>query len=74
MPYAEAGTIHDADAHIVETPDWLFEYADPDVRPRLKPLYVSTVKPGEDDLIEHYRKQHSDPEFRSQVEAEIMLR
>ncbi|MBV8693161.1 MAG: amidohydrolase family protein [Actinobacteria bacterium] len=74
MPYAEAGTIHDADAHIVETPDWLFEYADPDVRPRLKPLYVSTVKPGEDDLIEHYRKQHTDAEFRAQDEAEIMLR
>jgi predicted TIM-barrel fold metal-dependent hydrolase len=74
MPYAEAGTIHDADAHIVETPDWLFPFADPGVRSQLKPLYVSTVKPGEDDLIDHYRKQHGDPEFRSQDEAEIMLR
>lgn len=75
MPYAPAGTtIHDADAHVVETPDFFFAFADPDIRPRLKPLYVSSVKPGDDDLIEHYRKQHSDPDFRAQDEAEIMLR
>jgi len=30
--------IHDADAHIFETADWLIRYADPDERPRLKPL------------------------------------
>ena len=66
--------IHDADAHVVETPDFFMEFADPDVRPKLKPLYVSTVKPGEDDMIDHYRKQHADPEFRAQDEAEIMLR
>ena len=73
MPYA-TGLIHDADAHIVETPDWLFPYADPGLRSQLKPLYVSSVKPGEDDLIDHYRQKHQDPEFRSQDEAEIMLR
>ena len=28
----------------------------------LEPLYLSSVKPGEDDLIEHYRKQHEDPD------------
>jgi predicted TIM-barrel fold metal-dependent hydrolase len=75
MPYAPAGTtIHDADSHVVETPDFFFEFADPDVREKLQPLYVNTVKPGEDNLIEHYRKQHADAEFRSLDEAEIMLR
>ncbi|MGH9013745.1 MAG: amidohydrolase family protein [Acidimicrobiia bacterium] len=66
--------IHDADSHVVETPDWLVAYADPDVRDRLKPLYVSSVKPGEDELIEHYRKQHADPEFRARDADEIWLR
>jgi uncharacterized protein len=66
--------IHDADSHVVETPDWLVAYADPDVRDRLKPLYVSSVKPGDDELIEHYRKQHADPEFRARDADEIWLR
>src|SRR3954466_16004855 len=75
MPYAPAGSvIHDADAHVVETPDFFFDFADPDVRERLQPLYVSTVKPGEEGFIEELRRQHRDPEFRARDEAEIMLR
>src|SRR5688572_877990 len=75
MPYAEGrGVVHDADAHVVETPDWFTEYADPDIADRLQPLYVSTVAPGEDDMIEQFRKRHADPEFRAQDADEIMLR
>jgi len=74
MPYVEGRTIHDADSHIVETPDWFFAHADPGIRERLEPLYVSTVKPGEQDLIEHYRQRHGDADYRAGDEAEIMLR
>jgi predicted TIM-barrel fold metal-dependent hydrolase len=75
MPYVPDGqVIHDADAHVVETPDWFAAFADPDIAERLELLYVSTVQPGEDDLIEHYRKRHADPEFRADDAAEIMLR
>jgi predicted TIM-barrel fold metal-dependent hydrolase len=74
MPYVEGRTIHDADSHVVETPDWFFPYADPDVRDRLEPLYVSTVKPGEDDLIDHYRQRHSDAQYRAEDADQIMLR
>ena len=74
MPYAHGRTIHDADAHVVETPDWFVPFADPSIRDRLEPLYVSSVRPGEDDLIEHYRARHADPAFRARDEAEIMLR
>jgi predicted TIM-barrel fold metal-dependent hydrolase len=74
VSYAEDRVIHDADSHIVEKPDWFSEYADPGVRDRLPPIYVATVAPGEDDLIEHYTKQHRDPEFRARDAEEIMLR
>jgi predicted TIM-barrel fold metal-dependent hydrolase len=74
MAYAEGRTYHDADAHIMETPDWVVPYADPGVRERLRPLYVSTVKPGEADLIEVMRRKHADPAERPRAEAEIMLR
>ena len=47
MPYVEGRTVHDADAHIMEPPDWLFSYADPGVRERLKPIFVASVKPGD---------------------------
>jgi uncharacterized protein len=74
-PYAPPGrTYHDADSHVMETPDWIVPYADPGVRERLRPLYVSTVKPGEEDLIEVVRRKHGDARERPKFEAEIMLR
>lgn len=74
MPYAGDRSIHDADAHIVETPDWLEPYADPDTRPKLKPIYVSTVKPGEENHIDTIRERRNDPADRAKGEAELMLR
>ena len=74
MAYAEGRIYHDADSHIMETPDWIVSYADPDVRPRPRPLHVRTVKPGEEDLIEVVRRRHADPAERPRFEAEIMLR
>ncbi len=74
MPYAEGRLIHDADSHIVETPDWLEPYADPAIRPHLKPVYVSTVKPGEENHIDTMRRRRLDPADRAKGETEIMLR
>jgi predicted TIM-barrel fold metal-dependent hydrolase len=74
VPYAEGRVYHDADSHVMETPDWLVPFADPPVRARLKPLFVATVKPGEESFIEELRRRHGDPDYRSRDEAEIMLR
>ncbi len=74
MPYAEGRTYHDADSHVMETPDWLLPYADPGIRERMQPLYVSTVKPGEESFIDELRRRHAEPEYRAREEAEIMLR
>jgi predicted TIM-barrel fold metal-dependent hydrolase len=73
MPYAHR-PIHDADAHVMETPDWLHLHADPGIRDRLPPIYVSTVKPGEERLIDQFRARHADPTYRAEDEAQIMLR
>ena len=54
MPYAHRA-MHDADAHVMETPDWLEPFTDPGIREKLPPVYVSTVKPGEDRLIDRFR-------------------
>jgi predicted TIM-barrel fold metal-dependent hydrolase len=37
MPYATGRTYYDADSHVMEPADWLKDYADPDIRDRLKP-------------------------------------
>ena len=37
MPYASGRVYFDADSHVMEPADWIIPYADPDIRPRLKP-------------------------------------
>jgi predicted TIM-barrel fold metal-dependent hydrolase len=74
VPYIENRSVHDADAHVVETPDWLHAFADPAVRGRLPQLYLATVRPGEETLIESMRRRHTDPAYRARDEQEIMLR
>jgi predicted TIM-barrel fold metal-dependent hydrolase len=72
MPYAHR-TIHDADAHFMETPSWFHEFADADVRDKL-PQIMFTVAPGEGDLIEHHRELHADPGYRADDESKLLLR
>ncbi|MFI5307518.1 MAG: amidohydrolase family protein [Polyangiales bacterium] len=74
MPYATGRIFHDADSHIMETPEFLRPFADPDVRAKMRPLYLSTVAPGEETFIDKLARAHRDPEYRAQDEAEIMLR
>jgi predicted TIM-barrel fold metal-dependent hydrolase len=73
MAYAHR-PIHDADAHVMETPDWLVAHADPGVREKLPPIYVATVRPGEERMIDTFRARHADPAYRAQDAEQILLR
>ncbi|MGQ0802274.1 MAG: amidohydrolase family protein [Actinomycetota bacterium] len=69
--------IHDADSHIMEPPDLFASYADPDVRERVEELTVGTRLPVEQEVgevVEHFRRRHADPEFRSHDAEQIWLR
>jgi uncharacterized protein len=86
MPYSSGRVVHDADAHIMETPTWLRDHADPAVRERIEPLRYpggnelrQTGDPEEQqrDLVaafERLRRRHLSDEYRADEEAEIMLR
>ena len=74
MPYVEGRSIHDADSHVMETPEWMFDHAPAKIRARMKPVFVASVKPGEETFIEELRRRHRDPDYRARDEAEIMLR
>ncbi|MGH7821596.1 MAG: amidohydrolase family protein, partial [Candidatus Binatia bacterium] len=74
MTYAEGRAIHDADSHVMETPEWLLPYADPSVRARMKPLHLTGVKPGEERFIEELRSSLLDPADRPEAERNLMIR
>jgi predicted TIM-barrel fold metal-dependent hydrolase len=74
MTYAHR-RMHDADAHVMETTEMLRECADPDVRAKLPASLVGGLSPGEDEkVIAAFRAKHSDPEYRADDAAQILLR
>jgi len=86
MPYSEGRVVHDADAHIMETPTWLQDHAEASFRERLPVLrYTSgnelrqTGDPAEQqrDLgsaFDRLREKHASAAYRADEEAEIMAR
>jgi len=68
-----ASEMHDADAHIVEPPDWLLPYADPGVRARLEPYYDKEWA-AHRKFLDDALKKHADPEYRAKDAEEIWLR
>ncbi len=86
MPYSSGRIVHDADAHIMETPTWLRDHADPSIRERIEPLRYAggnelrqTGDPEEQqrDLVAAFDRladKHRSDAYRSVEEEEIMLR
>ena len=68
-----ASEMHDADAHIVEPPDWLLPYADPGTRSRLETYYDKNWSAHRKFLDDALQK-HADPEYRAKDAEEIWLR
>ncbi|HJQ84393.1 MAG TPA: amidohydrolase family protein [Candidatus Binatia bacterium] len=74
MPYAEGRVFHDADSHVMETPDWIVRHAEPRVAERFGRLRLTGVRPGEDRFIDELRRLRDDPADRPRADAEIMQR
>jgi predicted TIM-barrel fold metal-dependent hydrolase len=86
MPYTSGRLVHDADAHIMETPTWLRDHADPGVRERIEPLrypggnelrQTGDVAEQQRDLavaFDRLADRHRSAEYTSDEEAQIMAR
>ena len=74
MPYVEDRVIHDADAHTMEPPEWLDDFA----TDRVIQYAHDNFSIGDNEPvfaeIEQIRRLHTEDDFRSEAEAEVMLR
>ncbi len=87
MPYCELDVVvHDADAHLMETPTWLRDHADPGVAERIAPLrypggnelrQTGDVAEQQRDLAAAFDRlaaKHGSAGYRADEAAEIMAR
>ena len=86
MAYVEGRIVHDADAHVMETPTWLRDHAEAKYRDALPVLqYASgnelrqTGDPDDQqrDLLasfDHLREKHASDDYRATEATEIMQR
>jgi predicted TIM-barrel fold metal-dependent hydrolase len=84
MSYIEGRVVHDADAHIMETPNWLRDYADPAIRDRLEiPGYGNELRQtGDNDeqlndldtAFARLTERHMSNDYRADEAAQVMLR
>lgn len=88
MAYIEGRIVHDADAHIMETPNWLRSYADPEIRDRIAiPTYANELAqtgdadPGAppsadqlDVIFDRLAERHRSDEFLRSESEDVMNR
>jgi predicted TIM-barrel fold metal-dependent hydrolase len=72
--YAGGRTICDADSHVMELPDWLPRYADPEIRDRIRPLYLGGAGALAEDAVQRAATRQGDEAAAVALEAELMTK
>ncbi|MEZ5237061.1 MAG: amidohydrolase family protein [Acidimicrobiales bacterium] len=74
MPYVEGRVVHDADAHVMETPEWLDEFAPSRITTYLREHFDLGSNEAAFAEIDRSRALHADPDYAARAAAEVMLR
>ena len=72
MPYAQGRTYLDADSHLMETSDWLVGYADPDLRDKIRPLYLGGAGAMAERAVADAEARRGDEQAAVALEAALM--
>ena len=72
MPYADGRTYYDADSHLMELGDWLVRYADPDIRDRIRPLYLGAAGALAERAVREAAARRDDPTATLALEGRLM--
>jgi predicted TIM-barrel fold metal-dependent hydrolase len=72
VSYAEGRTCYDADSHLMELSDWLVRHADPDVRERIRPLYLGAAGSLAQQAVTAAETRRGDPEATRTLEQNVM--
>ena len=74
MQYAHRDDIYDADTHMMERPDWIYEFADKDIRDKLEPIVdgdketLLTI----DKALDRFQKRQSSKDTLEKAKEEFM--
>src|SRR5262245_12322011 len=74
MPYIEGRTVHDADAHIMETPELLETWVESRYREAVRRFDVFRSIPDYEDKFAEVRRRHDDLAWRAGDASQILLR
>ncbi|MFL6623815.1 MAG: amidohydrolase family protein [Sulfurifustaceae bacterium] len=74
MPYVAERVVHDADSHIMETADYLAQYAAVRVVEHLRQAAPRNFLTSDAERVRTPLAKQNDPQYRARDEAEIMLR
>src|SRR5689334_24127220 len=72
MTYASGQRILDADSHLMELPGWLADYADPDVRDRIRPLHLGGAGRLADDAVARAEARRGDESAAVALEESLL--
>lgn len=72
MPYVEGMTVYDADSHLMELDSWLVSYADPDLRERIRPLYLGGAGALADEAVRKAEQRRVDPAAAAGLEERLL--
>jgi len=68
---ASRAVVHDADSHLMETPSWLIDHADPGIRARLAPLTMGGLAGIAEGIVAERRANPVDPSPFPGQEADL---
>jgi len=74
MTYAHRIDIYDADTHMMELPDWIASFADPEIRPRLAPFVDGREETLRviDDAVAQFKRRQVDEKYADSAEQVFM--